>query len=93
MDTSTQGWNIVENERSNFLISENCSTYILGEHRTISQGCSLLWFDKKLFAPENAIMVSQQMPDVLSHNKEAYFRFSNSKDSLFFTGFGIVDLF
>ena len=81
-----------------FNSSENCSTYILGEHRTISQGCSLLWFDKKLFAPENAIMVSQKMPDVLSYDKEAFFRFSNSKDFLFLTEYGffsgsIVDLF
>ena len=60
-----------------FNSSENCSTYsLLSEHRTISQGCSLLWFDKKLFAPENAIMVSQKMPDVLSYDKEAFFRFS-----------------
>ena len=82
-----------------FNSSENCSTYsLLSEHRTISQGCSLLWFDKKLFAPENAIMVSQKMPDVLSYDKEAFFRFSNSKDLLFLTEYGffsgnIVDLF
>ena len=26
-----------------------------------------------MFAPENAIMVSQKMPDVLSYDKEAFF--------------------
>ena len=51
-----------------------------------------------MFAPENAIMVSQKMPDVLSYDKEAFFRFSNSKDFLFLTEYGffsgsIVDLF